>query len=267
MANRGHSSRCTGWPPHSRSTLDPSSEGEQCAEARPHAGRCWQLSSGGGGPAAAQVPSPRSRPGSSAPGAVTGRGRTVRRVVAGREVSGRRPGRSLPRPPRPVPPWGMFVHRSSGRPVSRRPVSRRPGHPGVRTDRPLVSAALPPRDPRRAGLWSGSVGRAAPAGRSESTCPVSAGGVVACPHRAGREGRGRRWPCLPRTTVDPSQGRRLAGVPAAAPPWPQRAGMGAGPGPGCRPVGEHGTEQVLIGPAGRPGQVAGVMPTMAWTRR
>jgi hypothetical protein len=261
MANRGHSSRCTGWPPHSRSTLDPSSEGEQCAEARPHAGRCWQLSSGGGGPAAAQVPSPRSRPGSSAPGAVTGRGRTARRVVAGRE--------GVRTSARPVvalsassgPPWGCPSNRSSGRPVSRRPVSRRPGHPGVRTDRPLVSAALPPRDPRRAGLWSGSVGRAAPAGRSESTCPVSAGGVVACPHRAGRKGRGRRWPCLPRTTVDRSQGRRLPGVPAAAPPG-RRADRGcwsrARVPAGWR--GSMGQSRCSQAPAGRPGLVAGVMP-------
>jgi hypothetical protein len=125
----------------------------------------------------------------------------------------------------------------------------------------LVSAALPPRDPRRAGLWSGSVGRAAQAGRSESTCPVSAGGVVACPHRAGRKGRGRRWPCLPRTTVDRSQGRRLAGVPAAAPPG-RRADRGCWsrarvPAGWRGSMGQSRCSQAL---AGRPGLVAGVMP-------
>jgi hypothetical protein len=183
-------------------------------------------------------------------------------------MSGRRPGRSCPvRLVRSA--MGMSVQpveRTSS--VHASGVQASGAIPGVRTDRPLVSAALPPRCPRRAGPRSGSVWWAAPAGRSGPTCPWSAGGVVACLHRAGREGMVRRWPCLARmrsTVARPPLGRRRA----AAPSWPQRADTGVGPGPGRRPgAGEHRAEQVLTGPrrAIWAGRWCGARP-WAWTRR
>jgi hypothetical protein len=205
-------------------------------------GGARQLSSGGGGPAAAQVPSPRSRPGSSAPGAVTGRGRTARRVVAGRE--------DVRTPARPVgalsassgPPWGRPSNRSSGRPVS-----RRPGHPGVRTDRPLVSAVLPPRCPRAGpgvARWGGPPSRAqrvdVPRGPRAAWSPACIG-----PDQKGRE---RRWPCLARTRVDPSPGPPLGRRPGCGAAWPTRAlvqGQGAG-----RVAGEHGPSSCSSAPQG-----------------
>jgi hypothetical protein len=153
------------------------------------------------------------------PGAVT-RARSGRPAgVAGREMSGRRPGRSLPCPPRPV-------RRGDVRPTGRADVQHpRVRCPGVRTSRcpagqALVSAALPPPCPR-AGPRRGSVWRAAPAGRSGSTCPRGPGAAWA-PACIGPDGKGmvRRWPCLAGTRVDVARGRRLAGVPAAAPPGP-----------------------------------------------
>jgi hypothetical protein len=162
------------------------------------------------------------------------------------------------------PRWGCPSSRSSGHLASARPVSTRPvssAIPGVRTDRAPVSAALPPRCPRRAGPWSSSVWRAARPGAAGRR------GAVVCGRRgrlpaSGRTGRGwcgvgRGWLARGSTL---GQGRRLAGVPAAAPPG-RRADTGAGPGQGAgRVAGEHGAEQVLTGPAGRPGQVAGVVP-------
>jgi hypothetical protein len=137
------------------------------------------------------------------------------------------------------------------------------GHPGVRTDTPLVSAALPPRCPGRAGLWSGSVGRATPVGRSGSTCPVV----------GGRRGR------LPSSGRTGSDGAAVAG--AGSPegrPWPRAAAWPAsrrrrrlGPGgptrgwsrPGCRPgrgawegAGAHRPRQGVLG------GLVGVVPTM-----
>jgi hypothetical protein len=178
------------------------------------------------------------------------RGRAAQRVSPVARMSGRRPGRSLPvRLVRSA--VGMSV-----RPVERTSSVHASGVrcPGVRASRcpaghALVSAALPPPCPR-AGPRSGSVaGRPGRAQRVDVP-PWSVGGVGACPHRAAREAMARRLPVPARRRVDPSQGRRLAGVPAAAPPWPRRADTGAGPGSGIRPGGgEPGTEQVLTGPS------------------
>jgi hypothetical protein len=135
---------------------------------------------------------------------------------------------------------GCPSNRSSGRPVSTRPVSRCPGHPGVRTDRLRCPRrcrrpvrALDPGVARCGGPpWPGAAGRRAP-------WPV--GGVVACLHRAGREGVLRRWPWLARmrSTVARAAAwsafrlRRRLG-----PSGPTRAlvqGQGAGPdGGGAR---------------------------------
>jgi hypothetical protein len=165
-----------------------------------------QLSSGAAVRAAGQVPSP----------------------------SGRRPDRSLPCPPRPVPPWGMSVQpvertssvHASGVQVSG--ASRCPDRQacGVRGAAAALSA------PRRTGV------RAAPGWAQRVDVPSwSAGGVVACLAsgltRSGGGGVGRGW-LAPGSTG--AQGRRLAGVPAPAPPG-RRADTGAGPGPGCRPGG------------------------------
>jgi hypothetical protein len=153
-------------------------------------------------------------------------------------MSGRRPGRSLPCPPRPVPPWGCPSNRSSGRQASMRPVSRRPGQPGVRTDRPPVSAALPPGCPRRAGPRSGSVWRAAPAGRSGPTCRRVCGRRGRLPAsvltRRGWGGVGRGW-LAPGSTVARGRGfgRRPGGAVLAL---VGRHGRWLS-GPGCRPGG------------------------------
>ena len=211
--------------------------------------------------------------GRAPPGAVTRRDRAAQRVSPVARMSGRRPGRSLPCPPRPVR-RGMSVQpvertssvqasgvQASGVHASGVHASGVQCHPGVRTDRAPVSAALPPRCPRRAGPWSSSVWRAARPGAAGRR------GAVVCGRRgrlpaSGRTGRGwcgvgRGWLARGSTL---GQGRRLAGVPAAAPPG-RRADTGAGPGQGAgRVAGEHGAEQVLTGPAGRPGQVAGVVP-------
>jgi hypothetical protein len=157
-------------------------------------------------------------------------------------------------PPRPVPPWDV---RPTGRADVQRPRVQHPrvrclGVRGIqvsgRTGSGVRGAAAGLSAPRWA--WSGSVWWAAPLGAAGSICPPwSAGGVVACRIGPGQEGMVRRSPWLARTRVARSQGRRLAGGLAAAPSWPQRADMGAGPGPGCRPGGrEHGTEPVLTGP-------------------
>jgi hypothetical protein len=136
----------------------------------------------------------------------------------------------------PVPWWGRPSNRSSGRPMSRRPVSRRPLQSGVRTDRTPVSAALPPRCPRRAGPGVARCG-GPPSGWAQwvDVPPWSAGGVVACRHRAGRQGMVRRWPCWLTRGSTLAQGCRLAGVPAAASP-DRRTDTALVRG-GCRPGG------------------------------
>jgi hypothetical protein len=158
------------------------------------------------------------------------------------------------------------VERTSG--VQASGASRCPGHPGVRTDRPLVSAALPPRDPRRAGLWSGSVGGPPQPGAASrrAPCPRAAWS----PARIGPDGKGGGGvgrACL---------ARRLTVARAAA--WPASrlrrrlaAGPTAGAGPGqgaSRVAGEHGTEQVLPGPrrASWAGRRCDARP-WAWTKR
>jgi len=226
--------------------------------------------------AAAQVPSPRSRPGwPSTPGAVTRASRAAQRMVTGRE-DGRTPTRpALALPASSVPPWGRPSNRSSGRPASRgvrcpgvqvSGASKASGASGVRTDRPPVSAALPPRCPRRAGPWSGSVWRPSPVGLRVVDVPRGprAAWSPACigPDGKGWRGVGRAWLARGSTIA---QGRRLAGVPAAAP----SGRNGAGPGPGCRPGGGGAwDEQVLTGPrrASWAGRRRGARPK-AWTRR
>jgi len=190
--------------------------------------------------------------GRAPPGAVTRRGRAAQRVVTGRDDV-QTPARwSLPCSPRPV-------RRGDGRPAGRADIQRpRVRCPGVRCIR--VSGRTR-SGVRRAGprvARCGGPPRPGAAGR-RARGPRAAWSP-ACISPDGK-GMVRRWPCLARMRVDVAQGRRLAGVPAAAPPWPQRADPGAGPGQGAgRVAGEHGTEQVLTGPAGRPGQVAGVVP-------
>jgi hypothetical protein len=154
-------------------------------------------------------------------------------------------------------------HPASTRPVSTRPVSRRPGHPGVRTDRLRCrGAAAALSAPRWTLEWLGVAGRPGRAQRVDVP-PWPVGGVVACRHQAGRQGDAAALAVAGSHEVDRSQGRRLAGVPAAAPPWPQQADTGAGPGPGCRPAGRGsmGPSRYSPAPAGRPGQVAGVVLT------
>jgi hypothetical protein len=176
--------------------------------------------------------------------------------ASGRRTGGRCPVRV------PGPAVGTSVQPVSGRPASRCPVSRRPLHPGVRTDRPPVSAARC-RAVRAALDWSGSCGGPPRVGRSGSTCPVVRGRHGRL-HRAGRQGVVRRWPCLARTRLTPAQGRRWAGVPAAGPPG-RRADTGAGPGPGCRlggggawdRAGAHQPPQGVLGRSPAPGHGPG----------
>jgi hypothetical protein len=120
---------------------------------------------------------------------------------------------------------------------------------GVRTDRPALSAAMPPRGPRRAGPGVAGCG-----GRRLGAAGPGAPGVrgrwsPACIGPDGMRWCGG-WPCPAATRSTVAQGRRLAGVPAAAPPgrradtgW-SRARVPAGWGsPGrsrCLPVPPQG---------------------------
>ena len=206
--------------------------------------------------------------GRAPPGAVT-RVRSGRPAgVVGAGMSGRRTGWSLPCP-RPGPAVGRPSSPSSGRPtsgsgvqVSRCPVSRRPVS-RCPDGQAALSAALPPRGPRRAGPGvAGCGGR--PAGRSGSRCPRYPGGwSPACIGPEGKRWCGG-WPCPAATRSTVAQGRGLAGVPAAAPPG--RHGLVQGQGAGW--MGEPGTQQVLTGlPAGRlGGRRRGARP-WAWTQR
>jgi hypothetical protein len=166
----------------------------------------------------------------------------------GAVLSGRAPPGAVGRPP----------SRSSGRPTSSVRCS------GVRTDRPALSAALPPRGPRRAGPgvagWGGP-----PAGRSRSRCPGVRGRWSPASGLTGSDGAAVGRARLPRGRPSPRADawpasrlrRRLAAGPTRA-----------GPGPGCRPGGEPGTQLVLTGPpAGRlGGRRRGARP-WAWTKR
>jgi hypothetical protein len=212
-------------------------------------GGARQLSVAAAVRAPAQVPLPRGRPGwPSAPGAVT-RVRSGRPAgVAGARMSGRWPRRSLPCP-RPGPAVGRPSSPSSGRPMSgvRCPVSR---CPVFRCPDGQVCAVRGTAAARSASRWTwsgwvwgppaGPVGRGAPGVR---------GRVVACIGPEGKRWCGG-WPCPAATRSTVAQGRRLAGVPAAAPPgrradtgW-SRARVPAGWGsPGrsrCSPVPSQG---------------------------
>jgi hypothetical protein len=135
----------------------------------------------------------------------------------GAVLSGRAPPGAVGRPP----------SRSSGRPTSSVRCS------GVRTDRPALSAALPPRGPRRAGPgvagWGGP-----PAGRSRSRCPGVRGRWSPASGLTGSDGAAVGRARLPRGRPSPRADawpasrlrRRLAAGPTRA-----------GPGPGCRPGG------------------------------
>jgi hypothetical protein len=186
--------------------------------------------------AAAQVPSTRSRPGwSSAAGRPNpGEGRSAQRVSPVARMSGHRPARRRPvrlvRSGRgDVRPTGRADVHASG--VQASGASRSPDGQasGVRG----AAAAL--SGPRWTAEWLGVVGRPGWAPRVDVPVVCGRRGRLPASGRAG--GMVRRWPRLARTRVDRGQGRRLAGVPAAAPPWPRRADTGAGPGLGCRPGG------------------------------
>jgi hypothetical protein len=194
-------------------------------------------------------------------------------------MSGRRPGRSLPCP---RPQSRREDVRPTGRADVQRPGVQRPGvqRPGVRCPgvrciqvsgrtglrcprrrRRAVRAALDPGVARVAGRLR--------IGRSGSTCPrgLWAPWSPACtrPDGKGWCRVGRAW--LAQGLIG-AQGRRLAGVPAAAPPG-RRADTGAGPGPGCRPGGGGAWDRAG---AHRPrraswaGRRRGVRP-WAWTKR
>jgi hypothetical protein len=191
-------------------------------------------------------------------------------VVAGREdMSGRRPGRSLPCP-RPQ------SRREDVRPTGRADVQR-PGVrcPGVRCIQ--VSGQADLRCPRRcrravrAALDPGVVRCGGPspdwAQRVDVPRGLWAPWSPACirPDGKGWCRVGRGW--LAQGLIG-AQGRRLAGVSAAAPPG-RRADTGAGPGRGCRPGGGGAWDRAG---AHRPrraswaGRRRGARP-WAWTRR
>jgi hypothetical protein len=226
--------------------------------------------------AAAQVPSPRSRPGwPSAPSR-----RDPGEVWPPSEwspvarMSGRRPGWSLPCPPRPVRGGDVrpAVERTSSVHASGVQAS---GVSGCPAGQAPVSAALPPRCPRRAGPWSGSVWWAAPAcaaGRRARGPRVDVpvvrgwGGRLPASGRAGRDGSALAVPGS--HEVDRSQGRRLAGVRLRrrlGPGGPTRAlvqGQGAGRWRGAWDgAGAHRPRQGVLGRS-----LAWSRP-WAWTRR
>ena len=160
--------------------------------------------------------------------------------------------------------------RPTGRADVQHPGVRCPGVRGIqvsgRTGSGVRGAAAALSAPRWTPEWlSGG-----PPGRAQRVdVPRSAGGVGACPHRAGREGDVRRLPVPARRRVDRRQGRRLAGVPAAAPPWPRRADTGwsrARMPAGWR--GSMGRRRCFTSPpAGRRGgRRRGARP-WAWTKR
>jgi hypothetical protein len=194
-------------------------------------GGAGQLSGAAAVRAPAQVPSPRSRPGwPSAPSAVTW-------VRSGRPAGGRRRGdvRTLARPVVALsassgPAVGRPSSRSSGRPVSRRPVSR------CLDGQAPLSAAMPPRGPRRAGPGGAGCGDR-PAGRSGSRCPrwPRAGGHLPASGLTGCEWCGG-WPCPAATRSIVARGPTFGRRPGCSAAW------AAGPTRGwsrarCRPGG------------------------------
>jgi hypothetical protein len=189
-----------------------------------------QLSSGAAVRAAGQVPSP----------------------------SGRRPDRSLPCPPRPVPPWGMSVQ----------PVERTSS---VHTSGVQVSGASRCPDGQACGVRGAAAALSAPRRTGVRAAPrLGAAGrrALVVGGRRGRlpcigpdqKRRGRRWPWLACTRVDRSPGPPLGRRPGSGAAWPpgrhgrwSRARVPAG----WR--GSMGQSRCSQAPAGRPGQVAGVM--------
>jgi hypothetical protein len=223
-------------------------------------GGAGQLSSGGGVRDAAQVPSPRSRRGwPSAP-----RRRTWARSGRPGGVAGREDVRT-PAGPVVACPLVRSAVGMSVRPVERTSSIQVSGVQASGASRcpdgqALVSAALPPRCPRRAGPRSGSVaGR--PAGRSGSTCPGPRAGWA--PARIGPDGKGMCGGCRCLLAGGSTVARAAA--------WPasrrrRRLGPGgptrAGPGPGCRPGGGGAwdAEGASPVPPQGVGAVAGVVP-------
>jgi hypothetical protein len=217
--------------------------------ARPHAGRCW----------AAVQWRRRSGPrrgcrhrgavlgGRAPPGAVT-------RARSGRPGGGRR-WRGCPDAGQAGRCRVRLVRSAAGMsvgPTGRADVQR-PGVRGIQVSgRTGLWCARRCRRAIRAALdleWLGAAGRPGWAQRVDVP-PWSTDGVVACPHRAGRQGmdaavagawlargssvaRAAAWPAsrLP---------RRLG---PSGPTWALVQGQGAG-----RVAGGHGTEQVLTGP-------------------
>jgi hypothetical protein len=159
---------------------------------------------------------------------------TQARLAAQRVVAGRQDVRT---PATPVVALSASsVRRADVRPIGRAdvrcprdwcPRDRPPDrfHPGVRTDRPPVSAALQPPCLRRAGPWNGSVERAAPLGAAGSTCRRGPPAAWS-PARIRSDGKG--WCCVGRAWLargfDGSPDHRFADAPAARRlPGPTRA--------------------------------------------
>jgi hypothetical protein len=215
--------------------------------------------------AAAQVPSPQSRP--ERPSAPKRRDPGQVGPPSGwspvARMSGRRPGRSLPCP-RSRSRRGDVC--PAGRADIQRPGVRCPGVrcPGVRCIQ--VSARTGLRCPRRRRR------------------PVRAldPGVARCggpprPGAAGRRARGPRAAWAPACIgpdrkgwfalavpgsheVDRSQGRRLVGVPAAAPPWPRGPTRALVEGQGAGRWGSMGPSRCSSAPQGVLGR------SLAWCR-
>ena len=238
--------------------------GEQCAGARPDAGRCWaavQWWRRSGPPCRC-----RHR------GAVLGGRASAGAVTWARSgpPSGRSPARGCPRrrPGRRCPVhllWsavGMSVQpveRTSNVQGVRCPVSGRPGiQVSGRTSSGVRGAAATLSAPRRTLEWLGVAGRPrlGPTGRC---APWSAGGVAACRLRPDGKGMVRRWPWLARTRVDPSPGPPLGRRPGCGAAWPPgRHGRWSRVPAGWR--GSMGRSRCSPAPAGRSGQVVGVVP-------
>jgi hypothetical protein len=208
--------------------------------------------------APAQVPSPRGRLGGQAPpGAVT-------RVRSGPSSRGRRRG-DVRTPARLVVALSAPRSRrgTSVQPVERTSNVRCPvsGCPVFRCPDGQACAVRGNAAARSASrwTWSGRVWGAAGWAQGVEVPPVSAGGWSPASGLTGSDGAAVGRAGCPRSIV--AQGRRLAGVRLR-----RRLAAGptrAGPGPGCRPGGEPGTQQVLTGPpAGRLGGRRRGAPTM-----
>jgi hypothetical protein len=263
-----------GWPPPSRSTLDPKSSEDSSAPGRGF------MSSG-----AAQLPRQRG-------GTCRHRGA----VIGCRAPQTLQPERGLAAQPAaaaivavedvrtPATPFVALsavrtsvrlVERTSG--VQATGVIQVSGQTGVRTDR---------RPDRRASGVRGLCVRAVrtaldPGGRCRGTAQVwrtgfdvslwsASGLVVAARIRPGWEEMVERWQCVAGTRVDGRPGpppRMRTGCGAALAAWPTK---GAGPAPGCRSVGWGAREGAGAheSPAGMPlGRLPACCSTMGGTGR